>query len=176
MAGRRPPLLPGCLGNQLGSCPKPAAEGYTESMVTIPPIDQLKHVAAAVLADVPVCFAYLYGSVARGDAHPGSDVDIAVMFDRSVPTEERLRLELQLGLAFDAQFGKELSDVRDLAAMPLILRGRVLTEGTLLYSRDEEGRVAFEVAARNEYFDFLPAYRTYQEASLARMAGGAGLG
>ena len=117
-------------------------------MVTIPPIDQLKHVAAAVLADVPVCFAYLYGSVARGDAHPGSDVDIAVMFERSVPEEERLRHELALGLAFDARLGGERADVRDLAAMPLILRGRVVTEGALLFSRDEAGRVAFEVAAR----------------------------
>ena len=61
-------------------------------------------------------------------------------------------------------------------ALYLILRGRVVTEGVLLYSRDEEGRVAFEVASRNEYFDFLPAYRAYQQMSLARMAGGADRG
>jgi hypothetical protein len=138
--------------------------------------DRLKAAAAAVLAGAPVRFAYLYGSTARGDAHPGSDVDIAVMFDRSVPAEERLCLELQLGLAFDARLGGERADVRDLAAMPLILRGRVVTEGALLYSRDEEGRVDFEVAARNEYFDFLPVYRNYQKASLARMSGGPGRG
>jgi hypothetical protein len=147
---------------------------YTQPMVTIHDLDRLKGAAAAVLGGAPVRFAYLYGSVARGDAHPGSDVDIAVMFDRSVPAEERLRLELALGLAFDARLGGERADVRDLAAMPLILRGRVVTEGSLLYSRDEEGRVVFEVAARSEYFDFLPAYRTFQEASLARMAGGHG--
>jgi predicted nucleotidyltransferase len=145
-------------------------------MPTDQEFDRLKGAAAAVLAGAPVRFAYLYGSVARGDAHPGSDVDIAVMFDRSVPAKDRLRQELALGLTFDARLGGERADVRDLATMPLILRGRVVTEGALLFSRDEKGRVAFEVATRNEYFDFLPVYRAYQEESLARMSGGAGRG
>jgi predicted nucleotidyltransferase len=143
-------------------------------MVSIQDLERLKGAAAAVFDDGPVQFAYLYGSVARGEAHASSDVDIAVMFERSVPAEERLRRELELGLAFDARLGGERADVRDLAALPLVLRGRVVTEGALLFSRDEEGRVAFEVATRNEYFDFLPAYRAYQEASLARLAGGHG--
>jgi hypothetical protein len=98
------------------------------------------------------------------------------MFDRSVPAEERLRHELALGLTIDARLGGKRADVRDLATMPLILRGRVVTEGAVLFSRDEKGRVAFEVATRNEYFDFLPVYRAYQEESLARMSGGAGRG
>jgi len=85
--------------------------------------------------------------------------------------EHPLRLDVAV---VDALLGGERVDVRDLAALPLVLRGRVVTEGALLFSRDEEGRVAFEVATRNEYFDFLPAYRAYQEASLARMAGGHG--
>jgi hypothetical protein len=145
-------------------------------MATNQELDRLKGAAAAVFVAAPVRFAYLYGSVARGDAHPGSDVDIAVMFDRSVPAEERLRQELALGLMFDAELGGKRADVRDLATMPLILRGRVVTEGAVLFSRDEKGRVAFEVATRNEYFDFLPVYRAYQEESLARMSGGAGRG
>jgi hypothetical protein len=143
-------------------------------MITLQGLDRLKAAAAAVLHDAPVRFAYLYGSVARGEAHPGSDLDIAVMFERTVPAEKRLSLELAIGLALDAHLGGERADVRDLAALPLVLRGRMVTEGALLFSRDEEGRVAFEVATRNEYFDFLPAYRAYQEASLARMAGGNG--
>jgi hypothetical protein len=143
-------------------------------MITLQELDRLKASAAVVLDGAPVRFAYLYGSVARGEAHAGSDLDIAVMFERSVPAEERLRRELELGLAFDAQLGGERADVRDLAALPLVLRGRVVTEGALLFSREEEGRVGFEVATRNEYFDFLPAYRAYQEASLARLAGGHG--
>jgi predicted nucleotidyltransferase len=57
-------------------------------MVALLELDRLKAAAAAVLHDAPVRFAYLYGSVARGDAHPGSDVDVAVMFERSVPAED----------------------------------------------------------------------------------------
>jgi len=143
-------------------------------MITLQELDRLKAAAASVFDGTSVRFVYLYGSVARGDAHPGSDLDIAVMFEPSVPAEGRLSLELALGLALDARLGGERADVRDLAALPLVLRGRVVTEGALLFSRDEEGRVAFEVATRNEYFDFLPAYRAYQEASMARMAGGHG--
>ena len=74
-------------------------------MATTQELVQLKSAAAAVLDGAPVLFAYLYGSVARGDAHLGSDLDIAVMFERSVPAEERLRHELALGLAFDARLG-----------------------------------------------------------------------
>ena len=42
-----------------------------------------------------VVLAYLYGSQARGDAGPLSDVDVAVLFSPDVPERERFSYVLQ---------------------------------------------------------------------------------
>jgi len=42
-----------------------------------------------------VMLAYLYGSQARGDAGPLSDVDVAVLFIPDVPERERFSYVLQ---------------------------------------------------------------------------------
>jgi len=54
--------------------------------------------SAAIFAPEPVLYAYLYGSYARGDVHPFSDIDIAVY-----------RLEMNLGLALDAHLDHKAS-------------------------------------------------------------------
>jgi len=139
-------------------------------------LDLLRRVARQALEGQAVLFAYLYGSEARGEAGIASDVDVAVMFDTRIDPAEYLRRELAFGLAFDTGFGSEKVDVRAINTMPLVVRGRVATEGILLYSTDEGARVDFETAARDEYFDFLPAYAAYQSARIERMRKEAGRG
>lgn len=63
-------------------------------------------------------------------------------------------------------------DLVDLRRAPLVVRGRVLQEGRLLYSADEPARVAFEVRTRSEYFDFLPTQRALRDHFLRRVAAG----
>jgi predicted nucleotidyltransferase len=122
-----------------------------------------------VFARFPVVCAYVYGSVARGDAWAGSDLDLAVLFAGDVPLEEYQRYEVAIGLATDRLRPGVDSDVRALNTLPLVMQGRVVTEGILVYRGDDAARVAFEVETRMRYFDFVPVYRRYQEASLARM-------
>lgn len=52
---------------------------------------------------------------------------------------------LRVQLALYHRCGILEADVRVIDDAPIILRGRVVTEGILLYSRDEETRVDFEV-------------------------------
>lgn len=61
-------------------------------------------------------------------------------------------------------------DLVDLARASLRLRGRVLTEGRLIFSDDEPARVAFEVRTCSEYFDFLPTQQAHRDAFLAHVA------
>ena len=123
----------------------------------------LASVLQAVLAEVPssVGSAWLFGSRARGDEGPGSDVDVALLF-RELP-EPRLgnaahdlegRLEEQLGLRVQ---------VVVVNAAPPDLVHRILRDGVLLVDRDPLLRARFETRARNDFFDVEPFLRRYRE-------------
>lgn len=62
-------------------------------------------------------------------------------------TAARLTLELDSSVELDVHIASSL---------PLPVRGRVVTEGVLLYEADPSARVEFETATRRLYFDFLP--------------------
>jgi uncharacterized protein len=119
-----------------------------------------------VLAAADVQFAYLFGSRATGQHRPTSDADIAIMPGQPLDLLAEVGLADQLAQALQVP----AVDLVDLRRAPLWLRGRVLDEGRLLYSADEPGRVAFEVRARSEYFDFLPTQRAHRDQFLRRVA------
>ncbi len=106
-----------------------------------------------------VC-AYLFGSHARGDAVPGSDVDVALLFEQAPPrTLSGLHPELADELA--GTVGQPV-DLVVLNRAPVDLIHRVLRDGLLLLDSDPGARIRFEVRARNEYFDLLPHLRRYR--------------
>jgi hypothetical protein len=116
--------------------------------------DELRQASAAVIA------VYLFGSQARVDARPDSDIDVAVLLSGSGHgtlvgplTELSGRLERVLGRTVD---------LIDLRTAPPDLVHRVLRDGELLLERDPDERVAFEVRSRNEYFDLLPHLERYR--------------
>ncbi len=94
-----------------------------------------------VLAEAGVQFAYLFGSRATGRHRPASDADIAIMPGQPLDLLVEAALADRLAQAMEVP----AVDLVDLLRAPLVLRGRVLQEGRLLYSADEPGRVAFEV-------------------------------
>jgi len=107
-----------------------------------------------------VAAAYLFGSVARGEATSKSDVDIGLLFSTSpAPTLEALptRLEADLARAIGAPL-----QIVVLNRAPIDLVHRVLRDGILLLDRDRSSRIAFEVRARNLYWDLLPTLRRYR--------------
>lgn len=67
-------------------------------------------------------------------------------------------------------FDVEDVDVIDLRAAPLPLRGRVATEGRLLFSADEVERVRFEAETRIRYLDYLPTLRSHDRAFIQSVA------
>lgn len=113
-----------------------------------------------------VVAVYLFGSEARGDAAPGSDVDLGILLaEAPAPTLEGRALDLAEALT--VELGRE-ADVVLLNDAPVDLVARVLRDGRLLVERDRSARIRFEVRARNEYFDLLPYLRRYRSAVLAR--------
>jgi uncharacterized protein len=104
--------------------------------------------------------AYLYGSVARDEARPGSDVDVGVLFvEDPRPTLAGLptRVEAELAELLHANV-----QVVSLNSAPVDLVQRVLRDGVLLLDRDRSRRIAFEVRSRNAYWDILPILERYR--------------
>ncbi len=109
-----------------------------------------------------VVAVYLFGSMARGTATAGSDVDIAALFTSPPPQRldgPRLVLEGELERAL----GRTV-DLIVLNDAPADLRIRVLRDGRLLVDRDRAARIAFEVQTRNEAFDLEPVLTRYRTA------------
>jgi uncharacterized protein len=102
---------------------------------------------------------YLFGSVARGSVTPASDVDIGVLPTHPDRFSEQDRLDLEDAL--EHVLGREAQVVL-IDRVPVDLVHRVLRDGVLLSEPDRAGRIAFEVRARNEYFDLLPFLDRYR--------------
>jgi predicted nucleotidyltransferase len=116
----------------------------------------------ARVAKVPgLVAAYLFGSHARGEAKPASDVDVALWMTDAPATLDDLQLDLAADLERDLRVAV---DVVILNGAPSDLIHRVLCDGVLLVERDRSARVRLEVRARSDYFDLLPLRNAYRAA------------
>ncbi len=97
-----------------------------------------------------VVVAYLFGSHARGEAGPLSDVDIGVLLAGDGAAHGRLLDTLV------ERLGTERIDLVSLARAPLPLRYRAVRDGRLLVCRDEKLRQRFEAESVLRYLDFKP--------------------
>ncbi len=103
---------------------------------------------------------YLFGSVARGEARPDSDVDVGVLFEQDPPASldaPPFTIEAEL----ERRLHREVQVVAlNRASADLV--HRVLRDGRLVLDRDPAARIRFEVRRRNEYFDMAPIRRLYR--------------
>lgn len=112
---------------------------------------------------------YLFGSVARGEARPGSDVDVGVLYAVEPPAtlaSPHFALEGELERAL----GRSVQVVA-LNRAPADLVHRVLRDGHLVLDLDPAARIRFEVQRRNEYFDLAPVRRLYRRYPAPAAAG-----
>jgi predicted nucleotidyltransferase len=122
----------------------------------------LLSLAPDIFGKCPVLFGYLYGSYATGLVHPFSDLDIGIYVEK-MSLRDCLELELSLALEIDEKLGGGVaSEVRIMNDLPLVVIGRIITEGVLIFSRNDIIRVDFETSVRSAHFDFIPVLRRYQ--------------
>jgi hypothetical protein len=130
---------------------------------------KLHEIAPMIFGETPVLFAYLYGSYAKGLSHRFSDLDVGIYVE-GLDMKASLDLELMLSLSIDEDLGHVVqSEVRVLNHLPLVVKGRILADSELIYSRDESERIEFETQVRKAYFDFLPVIQQYQNAYRERV-------
>ncbi|HEU4427558.1 MAG TPA: HepT-like ribonuclease domain-containing protein [Myxococcota bacterium] len=89
---------------------------------------------------------YVYGSYARGDDWPSSDVDVAVL----LPPKRRIDDPLGLMASIAARIGRDV-DVVDLRAAGDTLRGEVLRDGHTVFASNAETVLDWEACAMTRY-------------------------
>lgn len=112
----------------------------------------------AVIGKHPgVAAAYVFGSVARGDAHPESDLDVAILLREGVPSDDmELLANLAAGLERFSPSGRV--DLVVLGEQGSVFRHRVLREGVVVYDVDPERRIDYEARTIVEYLDWKPTH------------------
>lgn len=107
--------------------------------------------------DVDVVAVFLFGSRARGESAPGSDIDVCLIlrpgnYSPMILNQKRLSY-LKEGNA----------DVHIFSQLPLYIRHRVLKEGKILLCQDED--LLYEIAFRTvqAFEDFRHLYYGYLE-------------
>ena len=102
--------------------------------------------------------AVLFGSMARGEGRPSSDVDIGLILE-PYSAEVRFRVDARLGRAA----GREVDTVL-LDDAPPLLRFEVSRDGILLFEREEGLWTAFQAKAMVDWWDWAPTARKIQKA------------
>jgi uncharacterized protein len=102
-----------------------------------------------------VAAAYIFGSQARGNAGPLSDIDIGVWASPGLDPRQRFSLRLKLAGAAEQALGREV-DLVLLDDAPPLLRHRAWHDGELVIDRDPRTRVRDEARALVEFLDTQP--------------------
>ncbi|MGH7312542.1 MAG: nucleotidyltransferase family protein [Candidatus Rokuibacteriota bacterium] len=117
---------------------------------------QLERLIARAREDPAVLAVVLFGSAARGEATSASDVDVCLVLNPDAAGEAgRLRLEYLAGVDLDVQVFQ---------ALPLYVRPRVLREGRVLLSKDDDRLYELAIKTAKAFEDFKPIYRRYLDA------------
>jgi predicted nucleotidyltransferase len=107
--------------------------------------------------------AVVFGSVARGKASRGSDVDIGVL--SKAPYRDLLRrLEVQLGRA-----ARREVEVVALDESPPLLRFEIARDGRVLVERRPHAWTDFRAHAMIDWWDWAPLARRIHAAAAARL-------
>jgi len=99
-------------------------------------------------ASPDVSLAYLFGSLARGEARRDSDLDLAVLFSGTPPPAS----VAEIAVAAERVVGRSV-DLVVLNSAPPLLAHEVVATGRLVVCRDDGERAAFEALATIRYLD-----------------------
>jgi predicted nucleotidyltransferase len=132
-------------------------------------IEKLREIAEEELTELEnIVTAYLYGSVARGDQHKHSDIDIGVLFEEKPEWRETVEIKSALEKEFDRKIEVEALNQDN----PRFLH-KVISEGKVLYEKNPEKRVDFEVNVARQYQDLKPSIYQYWKERRKRLIGNA---
>jgi predicted nucleotidyltransferase len=131
---------------------------------------------SAALAERPeVLDAYLFGSTARGQAQPHSDLDVAVYLEPGAGARPGFGIGAEIASDLSQALGRDDVDVVILNGAPPLLYRSVLKDGVRVLSRDLRSTTTREGSALSRYCDYVPQLEKIERSHRDRVrAGGFG--
>ena len=132
-------------------------------------IDTISH---AIKQHGAVLFAYLFGSYARDDVGPLSDIDVAVYFESNTSFEGRLRINSGIEDALYKRlklFGEQrvhIQTLNELYDKSIALEQEIVYNGMVIYVKDDRARAHYEAGAMHRVCDWLPHQEKFNTATL----------
>ena len=120
------------------------------------------------LRELGVSLIYLFGSVAEGNAHDLSDLDIGIVL-QSEPSNDVSVLYNTLYDIFTEIFPGEKVDIVFLQRTGLEMRFDAVTHGILLFEAGKNSHYDFAERIRLLYADFQPHLKEFDEQVLERI-------
>ena len=122
-----------------------------------------------LLQDKDILFAYLFGSYGRGNPHGLSDVDIAVYLGEA---RDFYLKKLELLEVINKTLLTDEVDLVILNQAPNYFQYEILQSAKLIFSRNDEKRIQFEVKTMKLYFDLEPLHRLAEKVLLNKIREG----
>jgi predicted nucleotidyltransferase len=123
------------------------------------PDEKIAQLVSAAARDERVLAVLLFGSRARGEAAPSSDVDLCVVLD---PARADAKTAASVKLTY-LESTPGAFDIQVYQGLPIYVRKRVLGEGKVVYCRDDDALYALARRTIREFEDFRPRYQYYLE-------------
>ena len=132
----------------------------------------LSALRAALERRPEVLEAYVFGSFARAEEQPHSDIDAAVYVDPKAIEQGGLGIDAAIAADLIQALGTNRVDVVLLNAAPPLLYHRVLRDGLRLFARDLCATTVREGRALSRFCDYVPQLAKIRAAHDARRARG----
>ena len=124
-------------------------------------------VEAALAGEPGIKVVIVYGSASSGKMRPGSDVDVAVLFDGPLDMDMRLALWGRLTDALHREI-----DLVDLYGLGGEILHQVLTKRRVVVKNDDQAYYWLAKRMVYERQDFMPLVRRAQRERIGRMING----
>ena len=108
-------------------------------------------------------FAFIFGSFGRNEDTELSDIDIAIYQTKHKSKYELIMLEFDIEVKLTERISAQKFDVRCLNNAPIVVIGKIINEGELLFARDEAFLTDFLIKNRLKYMDYLIVYKPLLE-------------
>jgi len=128
----------------------------------------IKKLLKDIFAKYPVEFAYLFGSMASGQAGPLSDVDIAVYLEYHLPEKQQeeiigaLRSDIEKVLQMPDKIGLVLLNEE----LPPALERDIVYDGKLIYVKNDTARAYYETDVICRWLDYKPHHDRFMKEIL----------